>query len=166
MTKNIISKKCIAQLVAENLIRPTADKFDSANYDFYEIKGLNPAQIRLAVWKGARTASWDLTGYDNRDMWFALGNRPDLAAGFCFKSNSWRNDCGPVLMYGFPSPADWIKDIVQTQMLEQAQALGFESIAAMNEHQAWLDKQKQHAEKARMAVRRAQKTGSNTIDMR
>lgn len=50
--------------------------------------------------------------------------------------------------------------------LEQAKALGFDSIETMEDHQRWLYSQKVHKQKCIAAVNKAVRTGSNVIDLR
>ncbi len=112
MTLNLLSQNYISELTANNFIRPIADQLNNNDHAFFEIVGFNPDQVRLAVSKSARVCSWKLVGYDQRDLWFALGDRPDLAAGFEFKSLSWRNDCGKALKYGYETPVGWVQDLL------------------------------------------------------
>lgn len=49
---------------------------------------------------------------------------------------------------------------------EQAQALGFSTVAECEEHQAWLDRQAAHASSARAAVQAANESGAQIIDAR
>lgn len=108
MSLNLLSQKYIEELIAQNIISQSSD-VNSQDYEFFEIKGLNASQVRLAVANSPRVCCWQLVGYDERNIWFKLGDRPDLASELEFKSTSWRNDCGKALMYGFSSPAEWIK---------------------------------------------------------
>lgn len=50
--------------------------------------------------------------------------------------------------------------------LEQAKALGFDSIEQMEDHQIWLDTQKANKERLIAAVSKADLAGSNVIDIR
>ncbi|CAH7343351.1 hypothetical protein VCRA2110O2_30347 [Vibrio crassostreae] len=50
--------------------------------------------------------------------------------------------------------------------LEQAKALGFDSIESMEDHQLWLDSQKANKQEWIAAVINAEQAGSNVIDVR
>ncbi|MCZ4310269.1 hypothetical protein AB6D66_01150 [Vibrio pomeroyi] len=50
--------------------------------------------------------------------------------------------------------------------LEQAKALGFDSIESMEDHQLWLDSQKANKQEWIAAVSKAEQAGSNVIDIR
>lgn len=56
--------------------------------------------------------------------------------------------------------------IDQALKLEQAQALGFSTVEECDEHQAWLDRQAEHASRARTAVKSACEAGLPIIDVR
>ena len=53
-----------------------------------------------------------------------------------------------------------------SKQLEEAKALGFDSIEQMNEHQTWLKQQESERQKARAAVAAANLAHSPIIDMR
>lgn len=51
-------------------------------------------------------------------------------------------------------------------LVEEAMALGFDSIEQCEEHQAWLNQQRNVRAKTRAAIKKAEKEGSNIIDVR
>lgn len=53
-----------------------------------------------------------------------------------------------------------------SKQIEEAQALGFDSIEQMNEHQAWLKQQETERKKARAAALASNLAHSPIIDMR
>lgn len=55
---------------------------------------------------------------------------------------------------------------VTDEALERAKALGFNTVAAAEEHQRWLEENQHRATLAANAVREASRTGSNTVDAR
>lgn len=106
----------IDKLIAEGMITPTNDKHDGKSYKFYEIAGVDPSKVRLAVWIGSKkTIAWSLSGYDKRDVFFALGDRKDLCHSYSFApSLSWRDDTGNALKYGHDTPYSWMKAIIDS----------------------------------------------------
>jgi len=80
------------------------------DYDFYIIKGIDSSIIQLTVWKGDDdTTAWTLVGYDDRGMWFAIGDRPDLKPSWLTTSSSWRSD----LPNEMESPIDWLMQVIK-----------------------------------------------------
>lgn len=54
----------------------------------------------------------------------------------------------------------------QALKLEQAQALGFSSVEECDQHQKWLDHQAEQNERIRAAVKAADESDSQIIDLR
>lgn len=52
----------------------------------------------------------------------------------------------------------------ETELLEMAQALGFSSVAEMEDHQVWLDEQADHRVKVKELIEKSK--DSNVIDLR
>ena len=101
----------IKSLTNAGIIRPTSDKHDCASYTFFEIVGIDATKIRLAVWTGSDAVVWSLAGHDARDLWFSLGDRPDLKLDYEFESSSWRGHTCKKLRGGFATPRAWVKAI-------------------------------------------------------
>ena len=96
-----------------DVVTPTSDGYDHAEYVFYAVKGLDPTKIRLAISQLAESNCWFLCLYDDRDLWFRCGDRSDTPKELDGLPTSWRDDCGDVLTYGYETPADWIKAIAK-----------------------------------------------------
>lgn len=112
-----LTKKWLSDTI--DVLTPTADDYDNADYEFFAVKGLDPAKVRLAVSQLPELNCWCLCLYDERDLWFRCGDRTDTPKELDGLPTSWRDDCGKALMHGYESPADWIKAI--TQQLENKQ---------------------------------------------
>lgn len=87
----------------------------SVEYDFFEIKGINPDVIRLAVYKLHHTDCWDIAFQQRPNVWHTCGNFPrnnafhDMFGGDV--SDGWRNDI-EVLKNGFETPVEWIRSFI------------------------------------------------------
>jgi hypothetical protein len=115
MTLDKIMKKAdaLTRLISAGIVTPCNDKHDNGDYQFYAISGFDAKKVRLAVWQGSDTIVWSLAAWDDRDVWFNLGDRPDLYPEMDIKVTgcSWRDDCGDALKYGYQTPDLWIRTV-------------------------------------------------------
>lgn len=86
-----------------------SDVKSTPDYDFYIIDGIDPTKVQLAVWIGNDVTMWALVGYDDRDMWFNLGDREDLKPSWLKTSSSWRSD----LSNKIESPTSWLMQVIE-----------------------------------------------------
>ena len=84
---------------------------ENDNWQVFQVEGFDPSKFRLAISK--QSNYWSFVGWDDRDLWFHLGDRADLRQASIFKAHltSW-SDSAEALKSGFSDPHDWLDFMV------------------------------------------------------
>lgn len=96
----------------------TPSSLPSNDYDFFEVKGLDPEKYLLAIYNKKHTDAWAFAfqDQDRPNVWLEFGHLPDVKFSDLVQSDdissSWRNDI-EVLKYGYESPVEWVRDVIK-----------------------------------------------------